>query len=85
MVVRRRLVVPIAERPDIERSYGVPEGPEGLLTFDRVRERLANSRNYWLSTVRTDGRPHAVPVWGVLVEDRMHFGGGKTTRKARNW
>jgi hypothetical protein len=84
MVVRSRLVEPIAERPDIERSYGVPESSEGLLPFDRVRERLANSRTYWLSTVRPDGRPHAVPIWGVLVDDRMHFGGGRTTRKARN-
>jgi hypothetical protein len=77
-------VEPIAERPHIERGYGIPEGSEGMLTFEHVRQRLAGSRTYWLSTVRPDGRPHAVPVWGVLLVDRMHFGGGRATRKARN-
>jgi Pyridoxamine 5'-phosphate oxidase len=77
-------VEPIAERPDIERSYGIPESPEGMLSFDHVRDRMDRSRTYWLTTVRADGRPHAVPVWGVWLDDRMHFGGGGTTRKARN-
>ena len=75
---------PIGERPDIERSYGIPETPEGMLGFDHVRDRFERSRIYWLTTVRPDGRPHAVPVWGVWLDDRMHFGGGGTTRKARN-
>jgi hypothetical protein len=77
-------VEPAAERPDFEKSYGVPDTPDGLLPFDHVRRRLDESRTYWLATVRPDGRPHAVPVWAVLLGDRMHFGGGGTTRKARN-
>lgn len=71
-------------RPRMPRSYGVPEGEEGMLSWDHVVDRMAQSRNYWLSTVRPDGRPHAVPVWGVWMDDTLHFGGGGTTRKAKN-
>jgi hypothetical protein len=73
-----------ASRPEIPESYGVPRGGEGMLPWSHVGERMSASRNYWLATVRPDGRPHSVPVWGVWVEDRLHFGGGRSTRKARN-
>lgn len=31
-----------------------------------------------------DGRPHAVPVWGLWHDDRIHFEGGITTAWATN-
>ena len=71
-------------RPRMPESYGVPESVEGILPWDYVVGRMGEARNYWLSTVRPDGRPHAVPVWGVWVDETFHFGGGGTTRKARN-
>jgi hypothetical protein len=45
---------------------------------------MSQSRNYWVGTVHPDGRPHAVPVWGVWVDDTLYFGGGPTTRWSRN-
>jgi general stress protein 26 len=45
---------------------------------------MRRARNYWLVTVRPGGAPHAVPVWGVWLGGRIHFGGGRETRKARN-
>lgn len=71
-------------RPEIPESYGVPKDPEGALAWEDVGRLLSGARNYWLSTVRPDGRPHAVPVWGVWVDEAFHFGGGRTTRKAKN-
>ena len=71
-------------RPEIPGSYGVPTGGEGMLPWGHVVERMSVARNYWLASVRPDGRPHSVPVWGVWVGDRLHFGGGRSTRKARN-
>ena len=65
-------------------SYGVPKGEEGLLPWGHVSGRMIAARNYWLSTVGPDGRPHSVPVWGVWVDETFHFGGGRSTRKARN-
>lgn len=74
----------VVGRPRMPESYGVPESVEGTLSWDYVAGRMGEARNYWLSTVRPDGRPHAVPVWGVWVNETFHFGGGGTTRKAKN-
>ncbi len=71
-------------RPEMPESYGVPKGEEGLLPWGHVGERMAAARNYWLWTVKPNGSPHSVPVWGVWVEETFHFGGGRSTRKARN-
>ena len=85
MEQRRTLLEEVGvSRPEIPESYGIPEGREGMLPWSHVRERMSVARNYWLATVRPGGRPHSVPVWGVWVEDRLHFGGGRSTRKARN-
>ena len=72
-----------AIRPKM-KDYGIHEGDEGMLTWDFVDEQMANSRNYWLSTTRPDGRPHAAPVWGVWVEGGFYFGTSPNARKARN-
>ena len=39
-------------------------------------DRLAAARNYWISTTRLDGRPHARPVWGVWLEGAFYFSTG---------
>jgi hypothetical protein len=71
-------------RPFVEDSYGIPDDDTGMLPWSHVVERLIPLRNYWLSTTRPDGRPHAMPVWGVWVDGYLHFGGGRGTRKAKN-
>ncbi|WP_232303499.1 pyridoxamine 5'-phosphate oxidase family protein [Pseudofrankia sp. DC12] len=55
----------------------------GGRTTGRV-ERLAASHDYWLATVRPDGRPHVMPVWGVWLGDALWFSSGEASRKARN-
>lgn len=71
-------------RPELPRSYGVPDGEDGTLSWRHVSDRMSGSRNYWVATTKPDGGPHAVPVWGVWLEDTFYFGGGRGTRKARN-
>jgi nitroimidazol reductase NimA-like FMN-containing flavoprotein (pyridoxamine 5'-phosphate oxidase superfamily) len=68
----------------VEDSYGIPESDSGMLSWDHVVQRVTPSRNYWLATVWPGGRPHTLPVWGVWVDGRLHFGGGRGTRKAKN-
>lgn len=70
-------------RPHIP-GYGVPQEEEGMLPWSHVVERMAAARNYWISTTRPDGRPHATPVWGVWVDGTFYFGGGPDTRRSRN-
>jgi PPOX class probable F420-dependent enzyme len=67
-------------------GYGVLDADdgEGLLPWDWAVERLSVSHNYWLATTRPDGRPHAMPVWGVWIEGALYFSAGRQSRKARN-
>ena len=71
-------------RPRLPESYGVPTSSEGMLSWSHVSERMSSPRNYWLSTTRPDGRPHAVPVWGVWLDEAFYFGTDRHSRKGRN-
>lgn len=77
---------PTADRPDMPADYGLlaPTAGSGLIPWQRADEQLAAARNYWVSTSRPDGRPHAMPVWGVWLNGTFYFGTGPTSRKARN-
>jgi hypothetical protein len=75
---------PIVERPDMA-NYGVPREVEGALPWTWARERLVGSRNYWVVTASAEGRPHAMPVWGVwMPDDTYWFSCDHAARKARN-
>ncbi len=73
--------VPRAEQMEMPPEYG---SPSRLLDWDTVDRRLAESRYYWLATVRPDGRPHVVPLDGLWAEGRWYFGGASTTVKHAN-
>jgi len=73
-----------AERPIMPAEYGISTGRQGLLTWEWVSHRMVQSRNYWICSTRPDGRPHAMPVWGVWLEDRLYFGTSRASRKALN-
>jgi pyridoxine/pyridoxamine 5'-phosphate oxidase len=55
-----------------------------MLPWEWALVRLRDSRNYWISSVRPDGSPHAMPVWGVLLDETVCFGTSATSRKGRN-
>jgi hypothetical protein len=65
-------------------SYGLRPAEAGLLPWAGVAEKLAAARNYWVATTRPDGRPHAVPVWGVWLDGVFSFATERGSRKARN-
>lgn len=71
-------------RPRTEASYGIPDERDGLLPWTFVEERLTADRNFWVTTTRPDGHPHARPVWGVWMDRVIHCGGGERTRWVRN-
>jgi nitroimidazol reductase NimA-like FMN-containing flavoprotein (pyridoxamine 5'-phosphate oxidase superfamily) len=50
------------------------------LAWPWAESRLAESRNYWITTVCADGLPHARPVWGVWLEGRLYFSSGSRIR-----
>ena len=71
-------------RPAFAKDYGIQENEEGLISWDWVDEQLLNTRNYWVTSVRSDQRPHAVPVWGVYLNQIIHFGSSRTAQKTNN-
>lgn len=75
---------PRSDRPALPEGYGLPESTDGLLAWEQVEPRLRDSQHYWLSSVRPDGRPHAVPRWGVWLDGRFWYDGAPTTRHTRN-
>jgi hypothetical protein len=65
-------------------GYGFPKGGKGLLTWSWAEQRLKKSHNYWITTVRPDGSPHVMVVWGLWQDGRFLFSTGSKSRKARN-
>jgi len=74
---------PKASRPYMP-GYGLPKDKKGLLPWSWAKKRLENSHNYWITTVRPDGAPHTMVVWGLWLESAFYFSTGRSSRKARN-
>jgi general stress protein 26 len=76
---------PVASRPFLP-GYGVLPGDEGsgLLPWAWAEQRLAASEHFWCATVRPDGRPHLMPIWGLWDHSALWFSTGVWSRKARN-
>jgi hypothetical protein len=76
------------QKPKVSRphmpGYGLPDGDKGLLPWTWADQRLKNSHNYWITTVKPDGSPHTMVVWGLWVDGRFLFSTGSNSRKARN-
>jgi hypothetical protein len=75
----------VRERPGMPEGYGVEKG-EGAaqVAWAEVEAQLAASRNYWLCTTRRDGRPHAMPVWGLWMDGAVCFDTDRASQKGRN-
>jgi hypothetical protein len=67
-------------------DYGVDTDRWEALPWSWAAQRLVPARSYWLVTVSAEGRPHALPVWGVWDdgEHRFCFSCGPRSRKAAN-
>ena len=81
--VNQNHATPRAERPAIP-GYGISKKKIGMLPWTWAEKKLANSREYWMMTVRPDGRPHAMIIWGLWFDGAFWFGTGSKTQKARN-
>jgi PPOX class probable F420-dependent enzyme len=76
---------PASDRPWMP-GYGVLPADQGsgLIPWTEAERRLSVSHDYWVATVRPDGRPHVMPVWGVWLDGRVWFSSGLRSRKARD-
>ena len=78
-----RKTAPKSTRPHMP-GYGVPKGTKGLLPWSWAGQRLKKSHNYWITTVKPDGSPHTMVVWGLWSDGMFLFSTGRQSRKARN-
>ena len=67
---------------ELDTRFSDPEAaptswPEAVGVLDRAEL-------YWITTVRKDGRPHVVPLIGVVEDETFHFCTGLDEQKARN-
>jgi hypothetical protein len=75
--------LPKVSRPHMP-GYGLPTSKKGLLPWKWAADRLTKSRQYWIVTVRPEGRPHVMLVWGLWLNDAFYFSTGSKARKTRN-
>lgn len=79
----RGLTIPRAGRP-MAPGYGFPTSTKGLLPWSWAEQRLKKSHNYWITTVKPDGAPHTMVVWGLWQDGRLLVSTGNKSQKARN-
>jgi hypothetical protein len=77
---------PHAGRPDMPAGYGLApvNAQTDLMAWQHVEEQLRTKRNYWIGSTYPDGRPHAIPVWGVWLDGALYFSTDPKSRKGRN-
>src|SRR4051794_23906766 len=52
--------------------------------WEEAERALRDAELYWITTVRSDSRPHVTPLIGVYFDGAMHFTTGLQEQKARN-
>jgi len=67
---------------EIDRRFSDPEADP--TPWSEAVHVLERAELYWLTTVRTDGRPHVTPLIGVAEDAAVHFCTGLREQKARN-
>ena len=67
MAKARKHAAPKPSRPHMP-GYGLPESKKGLLPWKWAEQRLRKSHNYWITTVKPDGSPHTMVIWGLWME-----------------
>jgi Pyridoxamine 5'-phosphate oxidase len=68
--------------PEIDSRFSDPEA--GPTPWPEAMRVLEQAELYWLTTVRSDGRPHVTPLIGVAQDGAVHFCTGRREQKARN-
>jgi hypothetical protein len=83
-------IAPIAQLPWIPPEHRAAiqhfASPQELeeRSWETVADRLDQARTYWLATASPHGWPHARPVFGLWLGDRLVFSLGRSNRTARD-
>jgi Pyridoxamine 5'-phosphate oxidase len=72
----------MAPIPEQDIRFGDPQAPP--TPWAEALHVLVTAELFWISTVRSDARPHVTPLPAVWYEDRLHFATGPAEQKAVN-
>ena len=75
---------PQPESLALDPGYGITELGADHWSLSDVLGRIDDARSWWVISVRPDGRPHAAPVWGVAVDQRIIFSSDPKATKSAN-
>jgi nitroimidazol reductase NimA-like FMN-containing flavoprotein (pyridoxamine 5'-phosphate oxidase superfamily) len=67
---------------ELDARFSDPEA--SATSWEHVRDVLESAELFWISTVRTDGRPHVTPLPTVWRDTALYFCTGPTEQKAVN-
>jgi nitroimidazol reductase NimA-like FMN-containing flavoprotein (pyridoxamine 5'-phosphate oxidase superfamily) len=82
---RLRTEVAVASREpaaELDRRFSDP-GAEAT-AWEDVRRTIEEAELFWISTVRSDGRPHVVPLPAVWQDGTLYFCTGAAEQKGVN-
>jgi nitroimidazol reductase NimA-like FMN-containing flavoprotein (pyridoxamine 5'-phosphate oxidase superfamily) len=68
--------------PELDPRYSDPEAT--ATSWAAVHEVLESAELFWISTVRSSGRPHVVPLPAVWRDGALYFCTGPEEQKAVN-
>jgi nitroimidazol reductase NimA-like FMN-containing flavoprotein (pyridoxamine 5'-phosphate oxidase superfamily) len=69
-------------RTELDTRFSEPTAQP--TSWEKTLEAIKQAEIFWISTVRTDGRPHVTPLVAVWLDDALHFSTGPEEQKARN-
>ena len=68
--------------PELDPRFGEPDATP--TPWEVVRQLLESAELFWISTVRSNGRPHVVPLPAVWRDEALYFATGPGEQKAVN-
>ena len=74
---------PVADRP-VAPGYFDPAQTDALLPWSWAVDLMNRTRNPIISTVRADGRAHAMPIWGIWLDGAYCLSTAITSVKSKN-
>ncbi len=66
----------------LSREYSDPEAT--VTGWEETRKALEEAELFWISTVRTDGRPHVTPIVAAWADGAIWFSTGEGEQKFAN-
>lgn len=75
-------MLPKISRPKFPKGYS--DNPTSNVPWEYVEEQLTKSKQFWICSVRPNGRPHVIPRWGVYLDGKIYYDGSPETRHAQN-